>query len=309
MMLISAAGAYKTVLATPNVDENSPDYASTLLYKARASLALGDAKAVNTIIPEDAAGVSLPLRAVRSLAKFVITADSGASSDENDVVLEELRDLCVEVEGEEVGEVERGQVRVLAATAFARQGEVEEALETLGVGSGAENLEASALIVQIYLSIDRPDLAKREYERALKWAEDDVLLQSIEASIGLVTGGDGYSNAFSYYSEQLGNPSLTSPHLLAARGIARLLRGEISEARSDFEEVLKNGEDQETLGASVVAAGLGASKKGEAEELFAQLSSKFSTHPLVLDLAEKAALFDDAASKFQVPPLAVPTGA
>lgn len=120
----------------------------------------------------------------------------------------------------------------------------------------------------MYLSIDRPNLAKREYERALKWAEDDLLLQSIEASIGLVTGSDGYTNSFSYYSEQLGNPSLSSPHLLTSRGVTRLLRGEIPEAKSDLEEALKSGQDEETLCASVVAAGLGTTKRGEADELF-----------------------------------------
>lgn len=132
-------------------------------------------------------------------------------------------------------------------------------------------LNRLSLVVQIYLSISRADLAKKEYTRALKWAEDDLLLQSIEAALGLATGTDGYANSASFYSEQLGNPSLSSPHLLAARGVARLLRGEVSEAKSDLEEVLKSGgaDDEEALCASVVAAGLGPSKKGEAEELFA----------------------------------------
>ena len=50
--------------------------------------------------------------------------------------------------------------------------------------------------------------------------------------------------------------------------MTRLLRGEVNEAKSDLEEVLKNGEDEEGLAASVVAAGLGQAKKGEAEELY-----------------------------------------
>lgn len=122
--------------------------------------------------------------------------------------------------------------------------------------------------MQIYLSIDRPDLAKKEYERALKWAEDDLLLQYIEAMIGLKTGTEKYSNTYSFYTEQIGNPSVSSPHLLTSRGVTRLLRGEISEAKSDLEEAMKSEEDAETLAALVVAAGLTASKKGEADELF-----------------------------------------
>ena len=127
---------------------------------------------------------------------------------------------------------------------------------------------STALTVQIYLSINRPDLAKKEYERALKWGDDDLLLQHIEATIGLTTGTDKYNNTYSFYTEQLGNPSVSSPHLLVSRGVTRLLRGEINDAKSDLEEAMQNGEDAEGWAAFVVAAGLAPSKKGEADELF-----------------------------------------
>jgi len=106
------------------------------------------------------------------------------------------------------------------------------------------------------------------YERSKRSAEDDLLLQLIESNIGLVSGKDGYSNTNSFYTEQLGNPSLSSPHILTARGVTRILRNEIPEAKSDLEESLQQQKnDSETLAAYVVAAGLG-SKKDEAEELW-----------------------------------------
>lgn len=124
-------------------------------------------------------------------------------------------------------------------------------------------------MVQIYLSIDRPDLARKQFERSKSWAEDDLLLQLIESIIGLATGKDGYSNTQSFYTEQLGNPSLTSPHILTARGVARIMRNEVQEAKSDLEESLEQQKgDAEALAALVVAAGLGAMKKAEAEELW-----------------------------------------
>lgn len=46
-----------------------------------------------------------------------------------------------------------------------------------------------ALIVHIYLSIARADLAKKEYEAAKKWADDSLLIQMIEATIGLAVVG------------------------------------------------------------------------------------------------------------------------
>ena len=119
------------------------------------------------------------------------------------------------------------------------------------------------------MSIHRPDLAKKEFDRSKKWADDDLLLGSIESSISLVTGKDGYSSAHSYYTEQISNPSLSSPHLLTARGITRLLRNEISDARSDLEESQsQQGGNTENAAAFVVASGLGVTKKGESEELW-----------------------------------------
>ena len=143
-----------------------------------------------------------------------------------------------------------------------------------------------AVIVQIYLSINRPDMAKKEYERAKRWAEDDLLLQLIESTIDLVTGKNGYNNPLNFYTEQLGNPSLTSPHILTSRGVARILRNEIPEARSDLEEALQQqGDDAETLAAFVVASGLVSTKKGEAgeaEELWAYVHH-FSPSSFFLD--------------------------
>jgi len=176
-------------------------------------------------------------------------------------------------------------------------------------------------------------LARKEFVRAKDWAEDDLLLQLIESTIGLVTGKDGYSDSQSFYTEQLANPSLSSPHLLTARGVTRLLRGEVQEAKSDLEEAVSQQgghADAETLAASVVAAGLGP-KKGDADELwrcvqqecFFFLRSRYSRfvtlvsrlalahpeHPLVTTVNAKETEFDDLVAKIKVPPLAIPTAA
>jgi coatomer subunit epsilon len=295
----SLAGAYKSIADLTLPDPSSPDYDQYVLYKIRSLIALGNTPAAIQLVPTDTEKPTL--KAALALAKYVGGEDT----------LEELRDLVIEVEGDEEGEVdadEIAQVKVLAATAFARAGEVEEALETLGAGTETENLEACvylfflhcsdslvdlflfflyanltsllscftcddrwphsvAYIVQIYLSIHRPDLARKEFERAKRWAEDDLLLSLIEASIVLVTGKDRYGSATSFYTEQIANPSLSAPHLLTARGVARLLRNEYPEARSDLEEALtQQKSDADTLAASVVAAGLEGGKSAEEAE-------------------------------------------
>ncbi len=158
----------------------------------------------------------------------------------------------------------------------------------------ADSRFSVALLVQIYLLINRPDLAKKQFDRSKKWAEDDLLLQLIESTIGLVTGKDSYSNSSSFYTEQLANPSLTSPHILTARGLTRILRNEVQEAKSDLEESLEQQKgDAETLAALCVAASLGA-----------RLTTEQPNHPLVVDVSNKTDLFDRAAAKYNVPPIA-----
>jgi hypothetical protein len=110
-------GAYPALIALPLPDPSSSDYIPTLLYKIRAHLALGDNTTALALVPADTENVAL--RAAAALA----TGEQG---------LEALRDLCVELEGDEDSEEwEKEIVQVLAATAFVRAGEIEEALETL----------------------------------------------------------------------------------------------------------------------------------------------------------------------------------
>ena len=277
--LIVRSGAYKPLVAMALPDPNSPEYSSTLLYQARAYIALHDPASALELIPSDAENVAF--RAVSSVARYVAAEESS----EQEAALEELRDLSLEIDGDdsEGTEKDKGLVRVLAGTAFALAGETEEALETLG--SETEDLEAYvalsylrylltcyfsvAVIVQIYLSIHRSDLAKKEFERSKRWAEDDLLLQLIESTISLITGTENYSDPLSFYSEQLGNPSLSSTHLLTSRGVTRILRGEVDAAKSDLEEARREQDDAETLAASVVVAGLGTTKTAPQDELWA----------------------------------------
>ncbi|KAG9313034.1 coatomer epsilon subunit-domain-containing protein [Chiua virens] len=294
-------GAYPALINTSIPDTSSQDYIPTILYKARALLASGDSAAVLALIPDDTENVAL--RAVAALAQ----GEEG---------LETLRDLCVEVEAEgdaDLGEWERDIVAVLAATGFIRAGEVEEALETLRDSAKAGN-ESSAVLVHIYLSLSRPNTARKILSTALQANPDALVLQLSEAAVSLATGAQGtsgepYASAVSFYTEQLANPSVSSAALLVGRGVVRILRGELVAARSDLEEaesILSRAQTDrgvdEVLAGMIVAAGLGAGKRGEAEELWRRLSSQYPSHPMVMDLNSKADLFDSCAAKFEVPP-------
>lgn len=133
---ICILGAYRTLVQTPLPDSSSSDYIPRILYNARAYIALNEPKSALKLIPEGSE--SIALKAVASLARYVDAADPTKA----EAALEELRDLSIEIESEDIdgSDKDKALVRVLAATAFARAGEVEEALETLG--SDTEDLEA-----------------------------------------------------------------------------------------------------------------------------------------------------------------------
>jgi len=121
-------------LALPDV--NSPDYARTLLYKARALIAINECDTALKLLENVPENVSI--KAASSLARYIGASNPAAKES----ALEELRDLSVEIEGDDPGADERDKalVKVLAGTAFAHAGEIEEALDTLGVDT--EDLEA-----------------------------------------------------------------------------------------------------------------------------------------------------------------------
>jgi len=297
-------GAYKTLTSFPLPDANAEDRTLLVLYHIRSWIALEQLDKALGLVSElgDSGIVS---RAVRALVSYL------KNPGEKETHLEELRDLCVEIEGEDVegDEYERGAVRVLAGTAFAREGEMEEALETLGAGTNHTNLEQTALIVHIYLGMSRSDLARKEFDRAHKstWATDDLLLQHIEAVIGLVTGKDSYSNPYSYFNEQLQNPSLANSNgqSLLSRGVTNLLRGQHTSAISDFEEANKTEIKVDGLIGAMVANNLVKEKRPEAKILWERVRSEYPSHPLVDDMNARSLEFDNALAQFTVPPPAV----
>jgi len=137
------AGSYKAVSQNPVPPKPSPEYLPTLLYTARSFIALNDPARALSLVPADVEPV---VRAVRALATY---QQAKRSSSDVEAFLDELRDLTIEAEAaaEEGGEESEqegagvGIVRVAAATAFIEEGELEEALTTLGAGTGVKDLE------------------------------------------------------------------------------------------------------------------------------------------------------------------------
>lgn len=163
-----------------------------LVYAARASIALGDLAGARQLLGDDAE--SPMAMSVLFLADYLETIRT-VGLEESDSILEQLQMLLDVVEP---GDLSSEIVRYNVGLALFERGESQAALETLGVtgAGGSTELECIALGVHILLAIHRVDLAEKEYLAARQWGDDALLVQFMEAWIGLVRGGRSTQQAY-----------------------------------------------------------------------------------------------------------------
>jgi len=128
------------------------------------------------------------------------------------------------------------------------------------------------------------------------------LLQHIEASIGLVTGADSYSNPHSFYAEQIAGAAPNS-QLLTARGTTHALRGNPREAAEDFANAVKSTKNKAGEPDAIANGVAVARKPADVDTLLAKLRSEHPTHALLADLEEKDKLFDELVGNYTIPAL------
>ena len=182
---------------------DSPEPLHRSLYIARSHLALSPpATSAASSALQPFLSLPTPPSSAKAVAAFASYLDNSADKAAK---VDEVRDLVIECEGGEGegSEVEERVVRVIAGTMFILEGENEEAVATLTEGSAKNDLEwcvcmvtekdvplttsSNALLVQLLISLNRKDLALSTYNAAKKIGNDSMLVQAMEAWIGLKT--------------------------------------------------------------------------------------------------------------------------
>jgi len=253
----------------------------------RAFLAKGD---VDRAVRGDASGgpgvMALGLR-----AKYESSGDDEAGRE---AAVEELKVLL-----SEPGSAESPSVQLTAAHVFLSHGMTKEALKCVHLGATIEHL---AMTVQIYLRIDRPDMAREQLNLMRQADEDAVLTQLsgiyVDIGNGASTASDAV-HALRSLSEQYG-PSLMLHNCMAC---AHLASGNLAEA----EMVLKEATDMEggssnadTLINTVVCYQHLGKSPAEIEPLLLKLRSDLASHPFVQGLKRVEAAFEREALKYKV---------
>ncbi|EIE85171.1 hypothetical protein G6F46_009614 [Rhizopus delemar] len=282
-----ALGNYQTVINEVSSTKSifSPEAkleAQTYLY--RSYIAQGK---YSLVINDIGSSEEAPLKAIKLLASFL----SHKQKDVDDYVQKAISLL------EEGSNRINTIVQLVIATILVLAGRLEDALKTLH--SRQRKLECSALAVQIYLQLDRLDLARNEIASVKTWAEDALLLQMMEAWVDLRVGGEKYQEAYYIFEEFAQSSTAQTVNVLNSQAVANIALGKYPEAESLLLEAQnKNIDNPETL-INLITCSILTGKSQEAINRYtSQLREVAPQHPYLQELDLKSSLFDRCASRY-----------
>lgn len=184
---------------------------------------------------------------------------------------------------------------LVASTIYFQEGDTDSALRCLFQSSA---LECSALSVQMYLSMDRVDLAKTEINRMQSTDEDATLTQLAMAWFNLYIGGEKAQDAF-YIFQELADKYASTLTLLNGQAACYMRMNKYEDAEGILQEALnKDSNNPETLiNMSVLAQHLG--KSAEVSNRFiSQLKAGHEGHNFSRDYQSKLGDFKRIAESY-----------
>ncbi|CAK7218884.1 hypothetical protein SEUCBS140593_003705 [Sporothrix eucalyptigena] len=270
-------GQYQDVVDYDTSSLSPENALAVRVLQLRARLELGETKAVLA----DVQGESDPaLQAVGALAE--------QRAGRTDAAVAAITKLAESAS-------DNATVQIVGGTVLQAAGKSDEALALLSKHDS--NLDAVALIVQIYLQQNRNDLALKEVDGARRWAQDSLLVNLAESWVGLRLGGERYQQAFYVFEELAQAPASSSVRSLIAQAVSELHLGRTEEAQAALEQAVKADPEAADVAANLIVLAI-ITGKG-ATEATTNLHNLDAQHPLLVDLEEKSGLFDKAAAKYQ----------
>ena len=188
-----------------------------------------------------------------------------------------------------ISESDNQTLSIVAAILYMMDDNVKEAVKSL---RNARSMEQHALLIQLYLRMDRLDLAQKEL-KVLKGKDEDCSLSSLATAwVYLYAGGAKIQEAAYIYDElvdKYGGSSL----LLNGLAVAKLHQGQYDEAETLLQEALtKSPADPDTLANLVcVCQHLGRSSE-IVNRYLSQLKTKAPGHLLVTSMNTFEGAFD-----------------
>ena len=213
---------------------------------------------------------------------------SAATAEAKEAVVDQLKVMA--------GSSSVPGVQLAAAQVFLEAGLNKDALQCV---HGAATMEHIALILQVYLRIDRLDLAQQQLRQLKSADEDAVLTQLGSIYCNLATGSSGAADALHSVNtllEQYG----ASPLLSNLSACALMLQGSYAEAEGRLQECLQEFPDNivpDTLINMVVCS---QHQQKPTQPWVAQMKTAYPLHSFCAGVERVQAAFDREVGKYKV---------
>jgi len=189
-------------------------------------------------------------------------------------------------------------VVLIIANIYVLADNYETALKLLHNIDSATSLECGALQVQIFLKLDRHDLAKRELKKLTEIDEDALVVQLATAWVYMATG-EKLQDAFFTFQENA-DKNVNTSLLLNSQALCKINQGNYDEALSILQEALDKDSNNPDAMVNMVVLCQHLGKPIEISNRYiSQLKDLHKEHPFVKDLIQKENEFSRVAHNYQ----------
>lgn len=249
----------------------------------RSYVALGQ---FNIVLGEIKDGEEVPtsLRAVKMLARYL------SSPADKELAVKSLSGWLA---GQSTGSTTT--LQLVAAMVFLHEGDTKEALRCVHLGTTMEHL---ALTVQVFLKMDRLDLATKTVRQMQGVDEDATLTQLCLAWTHVASGGSKLQEA-AYIYDELADKFEATVMLRNGSAVAHIHMGNFDEAEKALLDAITKGQNDPDTLVNLICC---YQHMGKPEELLLryvnQLKAVAPRHPLVQQLATVEGAFARVAGTY-----------
>ncbi|CAM9481232.1 unnamed protein product [Chrysoparadoxa australica] len=276
-------GLYQEAIAEGSGLGGIPEHAAIekdeLIY--RSYIAMGQASKVTEAVKDDAPA---SLQAVKLLAVYT------AQPENRDMVMLTMGDYLSDPVS-----ANNTTLQLIAAIIYCLEDNVKEAIKLIHNGVTMEQI---SFLAQIYLRMDRVDLALAQLQ-ILQQADDDATLtQLVGAWVHMAKGGKKVREA-AYIYDELIDKYAASPMLLNGMAVARMHLGEWGDAEAALQEAFtKAPTDADTLINLIACCQHTNKPDATIERHIAQLKASHPAHPYIADVTNVESAFSRVAAQF-----------